>query len=382
MMFPKFTILKQTPIGRLGQIECLHGTVETPAFIFCATKGAIKGATTDTMLLCDTQAILTNTYNIMDFPGADFIAAHGGMHNMMQWTRPMWSDSGGFQVFSLGHGSVSDEIKGKRNSPGFKVKIDEDGVTFQSPRDGIMRKLTPELSIQVQKAMGADFIFALDECTPMNISKDEMLGRMRRSHRWEERSLIEHSKSLNNQGLYGIVQGGVYADSRQESIDFVNSRSFFGFGIGGSLGTLDSDMISILEVCKNGFNGSKGLNSAKPKHLLGIGKLSNIEQAVRHDIDTFDCVHPTRLARHGGALTLKNHPKEHINLKNSKYKYDFNPIDDDCKCRVCEKYTRSYIKYLLDAKEILAILLLIEHNVYFMNNFMKKLREKIRNYSN
>lgn len=381
---PKFTILKETPIGRLGRIKCAHGYVETPAFIFCATKGAIKGASVDTMLRAGTQAILANTYNLMDFPGGDFVANHGGLHRMMEWNGPMWTDSGGFQVFSLGHGSVSNEIKGKRQSTGFKVSIDEEGIIFQSPRDGVMRRLTPETSMYIQQQIGADFIFALDECTAMHIDKVEVEERMRRSHRWEERSLKEHLKNPNGQGLYGIVQGGVYEDLRQESIDFVNSKPFFGYGIGGSLGTLREDMIKVLDICCNGHTGA-GLHKAKPKHLLGIGKMQNIEDALPFGIDTFDCVHPTRLARHGGALVSKQYHmqkgfKEHISLKNAQYKYDYTPIDDQCNCNTCQRYSRAYIKYLLDAKEILGIILLVEHNVYIMNQFMNVLRQKIQDY--
>jgi len=376
-MKPKFTVLKESRLGRLGLIECQHGVVETPAFIFCATKGAIKGASVPTMLASNTQVILANTYNLMDFPGGDFIEKSGGLHKMMGWYGPMWTDSGGFQVFSLGYGSVSQEIKGKRNSTPFKVTIDEEGIMFQSPRDGLKKQLTPEKSMKIQRQIGSDFAFVLDECTPYHMSKTQVAECMRRSHRWEERSLAAHEGG--NQGLYGIIQGGIYQDLRRESIDFVNSRPFFGHGIGGSLGATRQDMVEILSLC------DLELDKSRPKHLLGIGKLQDILVGAKYNIDTFDCVHPTRVARHGGALVSEElwEPtnyglKEHISITNSKYKHDYIPIDPQCECNVCKSYTRSYIHYLFAAKEMLGILLLVEHNVYFMNNFMKQLRDRIR----
>ena len=375
-MSNKFSVAKRTKVGRLGKIECSRGVVETPAFIFCATKGAIKGATVETMRRNSTQVILANTYNLMDFPGGDFIEASGGLHKMMCWDGPMWTDSGGFQVFSLGYGSVSQEIKGKRNSTPFKVKIDEEGILFQSPRDGLSKLLTPERSMLIQKQIGSDFAFVLDECTPFHMTKEQVATCMRRSHRWEERSLAAHDAP--NQGLYGIVQGGIHEDLRAESIDFVNSKPFFGHGIGGSLGSSHDDMMKVLGWC------DAQLDPTRPKHLLGIGKMSDIEAAVVYNIDTFDCVHPTRIARHGGALVSKKHWvkteygfKEHISITNSQFRTDYRPIDDECECNTCQKYTRSYINYLFAAKEILGILLLIEHNIWTMNNFMSNIRRRI-----
>lgn len=378
-MSQTFTITKETPIGRLGKIESSNGCIETPAFIFCATKGAIKGATTRTMSENGTQAILGNTYNLMDFPGGEFIEASGGLHKMMRWDGPMWTDSGGFQVFSLGYGSVSQEIKGKRNSPVCRVKISEEGIMFKSPRDGLLKKLTPESSIQIQNQIGSNFTFVLDQCTPFHMTKIDVANAMRQSHRWEIRSLEEHRRIGSKQGLYGIVQGGVYPDLRKESIDFVNSMPFFGHGIGGSLGANQDDMMRILDLC------NQGLDKSRPKHLLGIGKMSDIIEAVKYNIDTFDCVHPTRIARHGGALVSQEHWvktdygfKEHISITNSQFKNDYGPIDEKCGCNVCRDYNRSYIHYLFAAKEILGIILLVEHNVFFMNQFMKNLRFSIK----
>lgn len=371
---PRFEILKETPIGRLGRITCAHGSVETPAFIFCATKAAIKGATPEMMRRNRTQAILSNTFNLMDFPGGEFVQNRGGLQKMTRWEGPMWTDSGGFQVFSLGYGSVSDEIKGKRSSRGFKVKLNEDGILFHSPRDGRPLLLTPELSMKIQHQLGADFVFVLDECTPYHMTKDEVAAAMHRSHRWEKRSFLQHEKLGSAQGLYGIVQGGVHEDLRLDSINFVNSLSFFGHGIGGSLGANHDHMRHILQLCNH------NLTPNRPKHLLGIGKVKDIQLAVPYNIDTFDCVHPTRIARHGGALLI-NGDREHISLTNSIYKNDDQVIDKNCICYACKNgFTRAYIHYLFAAKEILGILLLVEHNAYFMNKLMEDIRQKIRDY--
>ena len=370
----RFEILKQTPIGRLGRITCVHGSIETPAFIFCATKAAIKGATPEMMLRNNTQAILSNTFNLMDFPGGEFVQSFGGLHKMCRWNGPMWTDSGGFQVFSLGYGSVSDEIKGKRSSRGFNVKIDEDGIIFRSPRDGRQLRLTPESSIRIQKQLGADFIFVLDECTPYHMTREQVAVAMHRSHRWEKRSFLEHQRLESTQGLYGIVQGGIYDDLRLQSATFVNSLPFFGHGIGGSLGANQDHMRQILRLC------DENLFPERPKHLLGIGKVRDIELAVPYNIDTFDCVHPTRIARHGGALLL-NETTEHLSLTNSCYKQDHGVIDQTCRCYTCiSGFTRAYINYLFAAKEILGILLLVEHNVYFMNRLMEQIRQRIRDF--
>lgn len=378
----KFNIIKQSKKGRIGIIECSHGIVETPAIFFCATKASIKGLTSHDVNQLGTQAIICNTYNLMDYPGGEFIHQSGGLHKMMDWHHPIWTDSGGFQIFSLGHGVVSDEIKGKRHSTGFKVQITEESAIFQSPRDGVMRELSPEKSIQIQKQLGSDFLFVLDECTPYHLNKGDVSISMARSHRWAERSLSEYNKICNkNQSLYGIVQGGVHKDLRLESIAFANSLPFFGYGIGGSLGKLRDDMMQVLSVC------NEYLDPTKPKHLLGIGTMNAIEHAVKHNIDTFDCVHPTRIARHGGALVSKANwtvrpdgsYKEHISILNSIFKHDYTPIDSTCDCYTCRRYTKSYLHYLLKAKELTGTILLVKHNMYFMNEFMKNIRANIKN---
>lgn len=377
----KFELTSSTAAGRTGRIHTPHGIVETPAIMFCATKAAIKGLTSHDMQDLGTQALISNTYNLMDHPGGDFVEQSGGLHRMMGWNAPLWTDSGGFQIFSLGCGSVSNEIKGKRQSTGFKVRVSEEGTVFQSPRDGVMRDLTPEISMRIQKQLGSDFMFVFDECTSYTLSKDAVQASMERSNRWADRCIAEYDLICNPdaQQMYGIIQGGVHHDLRLQSIEFVNSRPFFGYGIGGSLGKLQKDMEDVLGICH------ANLHPHRPKHLLGIGKMQNIEMAVKYGIDTFDCVHPTRIARHGGALVSRENWKqlsdgsyrEHIAITNAQFKNDYTPLDESCTCYTCKHFTKSYIHYLFAAKEILGIVLLMKHNIHFMNKFMENIRNRL-----
>ncbi len=366
--------------ARLGLINTPHGAIETPAFIFCATKGAIKGVSPSHMLDEGTQIMLSNTYHLMLQPGADIVASLGGLHKMMSWNGPLLTDSGGYQIFSLGHGSVSDEIKGRRGDHSIRnkslLKISEHGAMFRSYLDGKLHMLTPERSIAVQRALGADLILVLDECTPFNVSKEYTMKSMHMSHRWAIRSLKEFDRlDDGTQKLYGIVQGGIYQDLRDISTDFINNNNFFGHAIGGSLGASKEQMYEIVA-----YTASK-LTPQRPIHLLGIGGLKDILWGVQQGIDTFDCVHPTRLARHGGALKPggDGFGKEHINLLNAKYKIDNAPIDDSCICYTCQNFSKGYIHHLLKAKELLAFTLITIHNVNFMNKFMLDIRNAIKN---
>jgi queuine tRNA-ribosyltransferase len=367
---------------RLGTLITPNGVVKTPAFIFCATKASIKGAHPGQMKDEGTQFILANTYHLMLQPGAEIIAKAGGLHKFMGWQGPMLTDSGGFQIFSLGHGSVASEIKGSRvnNRPQTLLKISEEGAKFRSYIDGKMHFLTPERSIEIQRMLGPDFVVVLDECTPFHVDKNYTRNSMRMSHRWSLRSLSEFEKHDNGkQKLYGIIQGGVYEDLRKESCEHVNSQNFFGHAIGGSLGADKSQMYDIVSITAN------LLDRSRPIHLLGIGGIADIFNGVEQGVDTFDCVHPTRLARHGGALVKLRYRdklnKEHINLNNSKYKNDFTPIEDDCNCYTCMNHSKGYIHHLLRAKELLSANLLTIHNVFFMNKLMEKIRSAISSNS-
>lgn len=367
--------------ARLGTLTTPHGIVETPAFIFCATKAAIKAVSPADMKACDTQFILSNTYHLMLQPGAETVQKLGGLHKFMGWEGPMLTDSGGFQIFSLGHGSVANEIKGKKNNQDARmlVKITEEGAKFRSYIDGSSHLLTPERSIQIQRALGADIILVLDECTPYHVDKEYTRKSMEMSHRWAERSLAEFKRTDDGtQALYGIVQGGVYYDLRSESAEFINNQNFFGTAIGGSLGASKAQMYDIVHYTK------AALNPDRPTHLLGIGGISDIFSGVAQGIDTFDCVHPTRLARHGGALVRPPHlpphkSADHINLNNSGYRLDDTPIELDCPCYVCQNYSKGYLHHLIKARELLANQFITIHNVSFMNRLLSAIRHAIQN---
>jgi queuine tRNA-ribosyltransferase len=374
----KFDITFQSSYSkaRLGRLSTPHGVVETPAFIFCATKAAIKGATTQDMRREKTQIILANTYHLMLQPGPELMAKMGGLHRFMGWDGPMLTDSGGFQIFSLGHGSVAEEVKGRRGSsrPKSLLKINEEGATFKSYIDGKKHTLTPERSIQVQRGLGADLIVVLDECTPFHVDKSYTERSMRLSHRWAQRSLEEFQRGPSGvQALYGITQGGVYPDLRKISADFVNSLPFFGHAVGGSLGADKAQMKEVVEMAM------EPLDPSRPAHLLGIGGVSDIFYGVEQGIDTFDCVHPTRLARHGGALVpaALAEGREHINLRNAQFREDPRPIDETCECQTCRTLSRSYLHHLLKAGELLAMHALTLHNVHFMNRLLEGIRHAI-----
>ena len=369
--------------ARCGLLTTPHGVIETPAFIFCATRAVMKGLAPEEMRAANTQIILSNTYHLMLNPGSELIAKAGGLHKFMAWDGPMFTDSGGFQIFSLGHGSVAAEIKGNRGGgthypPSF-VKMTEKGAQFRSYLDGSMHLLTPEKSIQVQRQLGADLIVVLDECTPFHVDKAYTERSMLLSHRWAQRSYQEFIAHNNGaQALYGIVQGGIYPDLRKISTDFVNNQDFFAHAIGGSLGASKQQMYEVVSLTM------QELNPARPVHLLGIGGTRDIFHGVECGIDTFDCVHPTRLARHGGALLRpaiqppQNTEREHINLRNKMHKEDWGPIDPECACKTCRTYSRAYLHYLLRAQEMLALQAISLHNVATMNRLMQDIRHGIK----
>ncbi len=371
-------------LARTGTISTPHGIIKTPAFIFCATKGALKSFSTSDAKKNNTQIILSNTYHLMLQPGGEIIAKHGGLHKFIGWNGPMLTDSGGFQIFSLGHGSVADEIKGRKSN--FKknktlININEEGAIFKSYIDGSNLLLSPEKSIQIQRDLGADLIVVFDECTPFNVDKNYTSESMLRSHRWAERSINYFNSNLKydskegssgSQEIYGIIQGGIYKDLREESIYFNQQKiDTFGIAIGGSLGSNKNEMQEVVS-----FTASR-LENSKPVHLLGIGEPVDIWEFVEHGIDTFDCVSPTRLARHGSALVKGKRNK--INLKNKKFKENFYPIDISCNCYTCKNFTLSYLHHLFISNEILALQLVTNHNIYFMNELMETIRYSINN---
>ena len=362
--------------SRVGEITTPHGKIKTPAFIFCGTKASVKGVSPQQLIENKTQIILSNTYHLFSYPGSEHIKNRGGLHKFLGWNGPMFTDSGGFQIFSLGHGSVADEIKGRRSGISTLSKINEEGAIFKSYWNGSEQLLTHEKSIKVQCDLGADLIVSFDECTPYHSDKKYTEKSMERSHRWEKRSLDEFLRRNDfTQALYGIVQGGIYADFRKRSAEFVSSHPFFATAIGGTLGSTKEQMYEVVEMAMN------GLDISRPIHLLGIGGIADIFRGVRLGIDTFDCVHPTRIARHGGALVKAafrdSASREHINLKRAEYNEDDNPIETDCDCSTCKTFSRAYLHYLLKAKELLAIQAIAVHNIRFMNRLMEEIRDGI-----
>jgi len=370
--------------ARTGEISTPHGKIKTPAFIFCATKGALKSFSVLEAKQNNTQIILSNTYHLMLQPGSELISNHGGLHNFMNWNGPMLTDSGGFQIFSLGYGSVADEIKGrsasvKRNKS--LISINEEGGLFKSYLDGSFKLLSPEKSIKIQRNLGADLILVFDECTPFHVEKSYTDSSMKRSHRWAERSLNSFNTnnkfksgygSAGEQKLYGIVQGGVYEDLREESIDFnLKKLDTFGIAIGGSLGSSKQEMYNVVNFT------SPRLGKNHPIHLLGIGDPNDIWNLVKSGIDTFDCVSPTRLARHGTALTKGKIGK--INIKNKNFAEKLSPIDENCNCSTCRKYSAAYLHHLFKSSELLGLQLITAHNIFFMNKLMHTIRDSINN---
>lgn len=377
--------------ARTGTLTTPHGPVQTPAFIFCATKAAMKATTIPQVRGADTQFILSNTYHLMLQPGPEVVAAHGGLHEFTSWNGPMLTDSGGFQVFSLAHGGVAEEIKSTRKfetSQKSVLKITEEGVAFRSHIDGRREMLTPERSIEIQRQLGADIILTFDECTPFHVDRAYTARSLALTHRWTDRSIARYAADFGDyaprqgsagmQGLYGISQGGVYDDLRRASAAFLLDRPFFGHAIGGSLGQSKAQMYEVVDFT------NAALASPKPVHLLGIGGVEDVFHCVTLGIDTFDCVAPTRMARHGSALVpaaiggdTAKRSEPRLNMRNARFKTDRTPLDPSCRCETCTSYTRSYIHHLLKADELIGQTLLTIHNIATMNRVMADIRAGI-----
>lgn len=462
-----FTVLKESHQegnhSRIGIIKTPRGEIETPNFLFCATKGCMKSTPINFVKDSKTQIILSNTFHLLIHPKPHVIFQLGGLHRFMNWQGPILTDSGGYQLFSMTFGSVSDEIKrkskgsiggtgggggtGDGGSAGSKVatfvppkcprgdiivRINEQGALYKSYHDGSLDMLTPESSIQAQYLLGSDFAVVLDECTPYHIEREYTERSMHRSHRWYIRCLLEFKKAMsmpnyhsylnelhnkkykvkhkwieretNKQALYGIIQGGIYPDLRMKSCQVVCNLPFFGLCIGGCLGKDKQMMYSVIEktmeLVRDETSGASvgqadrmsrtPLGSTKPVHLLGIGQIKDIFFGVRQGIDTFDCVIPTRLARHGYYLCTvktikgmeeklcKSIKKEYIKIKSKIHELDKNPLENNCPCYTCENYSRAYLHHLYKINDNLLGTLLTIHNVCYMNRLMEDIREGIR----
>lgn len=359
--------------ARLGLLETPHGTIETPNFIFCGTKASIKGVNPHQVKEAGADIILANTYHLMLQPGADLVERAGGLHKFMGWDGPMLTDSGGYQVFAMGHGSVAEEIKGNRGGNVKKtlLKITEEGAAFRSYINGEKFLLTPEKSVEIQKKLGADLIVQFDEFSPYHVTKEYTARSMAMSCRWGDRSLEEFFKGhTGKQGIYSVVQGGVHEDLRIESSQYTADRNFFGTAIGGSMGKDQDEFYALVDWCM------PHIHPERPVHLLGIGDFDDIFMNVRKGIDTFDCVSPTRLARHGSAL-VKGAPKGKINILNAKYRNYHGPIDENIS-NYTSQFTCAYIHHLFKAKELLGMQLLTLHNIETMTRLMKEIRAAIK----
>jgi len=368
--------------ARLGSLKTDHGELQTPAFIFCGTKATVKGVLPTSLIEVNTQIILSNTYHLMLQPGAEIIAKSGGLQKFTNWNGPMMTDSGGYQIFSLGHGSVSEEIKGKNQTGRNKslLKITEEGASFKNYLNGDKILLTPEKSIDIQRDLGADLIFVLDECTPYNVDKNYTEKSMHMTHRWAKRCIQNFKTDNKNytaqngsaglQQLYGIVQGGVYSDLRRQACEEICSMDFDGLAIGGSLGGTKDQMYEVFEFC------SSFIDPSKPVHVLGIGGLDDILEGVEKGFDTFDCVSPTRIARHG--VMLSKNKNKGINLNNSCFKNDDSPLDENTGPSIGKSYSKAYLHHLFKSNEILGMTILSIYNIWFMNNFFSEIRSSIR----
>lgn len=371
MNYFSFKIIHQSKKSRarVGQIITPHGIIDTPNFVAVGTNGTLKALDNVMLEELEQQLMFCNTYHLLLHPGPEVVKAAGGIHKFINRTQPIITDSGGFQVFSLAYGTVRDEIKskGKKSIQNSVAKITEDGVTFRSYRDGAKIILTPEISIQVQKDLGADIIIPFDELPPYHIDEKQLKKSLDRTHRWEKRSLDEHLKNPQQQAMYAVIHGGVNKDFRSLSCKTLTALPFDGFAIGGSVGKNHNEMVEML-----GYTLPQ-LPEDKPNHLLGIGDLEAIKEIIPLGVDTFDSSHPTKCARHGQLFTSQGSVK----ILQSKYKFDFQPIDPTCLCYTCKNYTASYLHHLFKAHEPIALTLATIHNVSHMVQLLKQYRQDI-----
>lgn len=402
----------ENKLGRAGVFATPHGEIKTPAFVVVGTKATVKAMTVEQVGDVGSQVILANTYHLYLQPGDELVRDAGGLHKFMNWSGPIMTDSGGFQVFSLGaaYGKEISKVTSVTD-PNFLIpersidsviplaKISNDGVSFKSHLDGTVHYITPEKSIEIQHNLGADIIFAFDECTSPTENEKYQEEALSRTHAWAKRSLEKH-KELENlkqlplgdshsglnmtskssvaqiargtisnspQALFGIVQGGRSEKLRKKSAEVIGAMDFDGFGIGGSFAK--EDMSSAVKWV------NEILPEEKPRHLLGIGEPEDLFMGVENGVDFFDCVGPTRIARNGTLFTKEGK----INIFNAQFTNDFGPIDDGCECYTCKNYTRAYISHLFRSKEMEAATLSSIHNTYFIINLVSQMREAILN---
>lgn len=378
----QFKITRKLPgsMARSGVITTPHGTIKTPAFIVVGTKATVKAMLPEQVADTGAQAVLANAYHLFLRPGHALVDEAGGLAEFMNWSGPTFTDSGGFQVMSLGVGykkvlSMQSDTYNEEASMARKSErmahIDDDGVTFKSHLDGKKHRFTPEKSMQIQHSLGADIMFAFDECTALLNTYTYQKESLIRTHEWAKRCVAEHErltklrKHKPYQALFGVVQGAQYEELRKESAQFLSSLDFDGFGLGGAF---EKKQLAKIVRWMN-----EVLPENKPRHLLGISEPDDMFAAVEEGIDTFDCVSPTRVGRNGSLYT----PDGRINILNAKYRHDFTPLSQECTCYTCLHYTKAYIHHLFRAKEMLAATLASIHNEYFIVQLVNNMRKSI-----
>jgi queuine tRNA-ribosyltransferase len=352
----KFDLITTDGAARRGRLTLAHGQVDTPAFMPVGTYGTVKAMTPEALANTGAQICLGNTFHLWLRPGMDVIRQFGGLHRFMNWDKPILTDSGGFQVFSLG------DLR----------KITEEGVKFASPIDGARLFLTPEISMQIQKDLNSDIVMIFDECTPYPAEYKTAAESMRLSLRWARRSRDEHDRLENTNALFGIVQGGMHEALRDESLAGLKDINFNGFAIGGlSVGEPKEDMMRILA------HTAPQLPSDKPRYLMGVGTPEDLMDAVEQGIDMFDCVMPTRNARNGHLFTRYGDVK----IKNARFKTDQTPLDPTCSCYTCQNFSRAYLHHLFRTGEILSSILNTLHNLHYYQTLMAEMRASIEQHA-
>lgn len=337
--------------ARRGRVTTPHGVIETPVFMPVGTAATVKAMKPEEVREMGAEIILSNTYHLYLRPGHEVVKAAGGLHKFMNWDKPILTDSGGFQVFSLGA----------------MRKITEEGVEFRSHIDGSKHMLSPEKSMEIQNALGSDIIMAFDECTPYPADKQYVKDSLERTTRWLKRCK-EYHKNTEQQSLFGIMQGGMYTDLRKESAEQIVDLDLPGYAIGGlSVGEPKEIMYEVMDECVD------FLPKEKARYLMGVGSPDCLFEGVERGIDMFDCVLPTRIARHGMAMT--SHGR--VNIKNAKYEKDFSPLDDNCDCYTCRNYSKAYLRHLFKSDEILSSMLMTTHNLHFLVKTMENIRKAI-----
>lgn len=371
-----FRVLRESSKSRarLGVLKTPHGEIETPALVGVATQATVKTLTSEEANEAKLKLLICNTYHLHLRPGEKIVKANGGLHEFMNWKSGLMTDSGGFQVFSLGFGrdfglskvskSASKETLEEGSQPR-NLKITSDGVFFKSHLDGRGMFLGPKESIKIQEDLGADIVLAFDECPPPIAGREYVLKSLERTHRWAKECL---RAKKSQQALYGIVQGGRFKDLRSESARFIDSLGFDGYAIGGEFGSDKSSMVKMLETV------NAELDVSRPRHLLGIGYLEDIPKIVKSGVDTFDCTAPTHYGRRGIAFVSSGK----LDLNKAAFLKDRKPLDRTCGCPVCGAYSRSYISHLIRAKEISGLKMLTVHNLFFFNTFIENIRKEIK----